>query len=464
DMTPAVKAGETVTDKAVIKMNYVQDLNQQKELTYTVEHWVEGEEKARDTQTVTKKVWVNAPDTLTVTEKSIEAKEYTGYKFKDMTPAVKAGETVTDKAVIKMNYEREAYTLTINYIDEEGNVVAPKVTKELLYNDPYKVTSPVVSGFTLLDKEQAVIEGIMDKGTVINVVYSVDEHGTDPEDPDKSDDVADKYQVKVTYEAINGSVSFATTYATLFDEEGNYSQTGTGYLRAEQIPTITANTGYVQDSMTWVEGTPTVDNAITADTVYTASFTAEVVTPTVPVDPETPVVPPVTPVAPLTPVTPTPYTPVVTPVINEVEEVEPTPTPKADADKEEVKEDTTPKGKLDGGSWALINLVCTVATILLGLFLLISKRKKEEVKEDENRMDEEELREEKRRGMFTRILSILVSILSVIVFVLTENMTLPMVFVDKWTTTMLAITLVQIAVLVIGRKWKHEDNEEEKAS
>lgn len=86
----------------VIRVNYVRDDDQQKEITYTVEHWVEGETAARDTEQVTVRVWVG-DDTAEVT--SIAQNTYDGYQFSSYS--VELPYQVKDGDVIRVNYVAE---------------------------------------------------------------------------------------------------------------------------------------------------------------------------------------------------------------------------------------------------------------------------------------------------------------------------------------------------------------------
>ena len=175
-----------------------------------------------------------------------------------------------------------------------------------------------------------------------------------------------------------------------------------------------------------------------------------------------------------TPVTPapTPTTPSVPPVVQRVvptptpvpeEKVEEEQTPKAEPKEEEkVEEDYTPKATQEY-YWALINLICAIVTVLFGLLLLISKRHKDE-DDDEEEDDEtkqqattnedEEQEQEKKRGLFTRVLAVLIAIVSVVFFLVTEDMSLAWTWTDQWTIWMVVIGLVQIVVFFVGRKWK----------
>ncbi|MCB6603659.1 hypothetical protein LI129_22920, partial [Erysipelatoclostridium ramosum] len=51
-------------------------------------------------------------------------------------------------------------------------------------------------------------------------------------------------------------------------------------------------------------------------------------------------------------------------------------------------------------------------------------------------------------------------VVSVIAFFLTEDITLPMVLIDKWTLLMAAFLIVQVIFVLFGRKWKELDENE----
>ena len=181
------------------------------------------------------------------------------------------------------------------------------------------------------------------------------------------------------------------------------------------------------------------------------------------------------PVTPATPSTPssttstTPRTPSAPQVTTPAETVEKETTPKAEPKKEEkVEEEYTPKASPQY-YWALINLICAILTVLFGLLLLISKRHKSEDDDDEDddetkqqtNNDDEEKEQEKKRGLFTRVLAVLIAIVSVVFFLVTEDLSLPWTWTDQWTIWMVVIGLVQIVVFFVGRKWKNVDNDDE---
>ena len=181
--------------------------------------------------------------------------------------------------------------------------------------------------------------------------------------------------------------------------------------------------------------------------------------------------------APATPATPgtpssttstTPRTPSAPQVTTPIETVEKETTPKAEPKKEEkVEEEYTPKASPQY-YWALINLICAIVTVLFGLLLLISKRHKSEDDDEEDdetkqqtNNDDEEKEQEKKRGLFTRVLAVLIAIVSVVFFLVTEDMSLAWTWTDQWTIWMVVIGLVQIVVFFVGRKWKNVDNDDD---
>ena len=182
---------------------------------------------------------------------------------------------------------------------------------------------------------------------------------------------------------------------------------------------------------------------------------------------------PVTPPTSPTPVSPPPVTPryiqQVVPAPTPQEEVKKEKTPKAEPKEEKVEKvekEKTPKARPEK-FWALINLICAIVTVLFGLLLLISKRHKNKDDEDDETKDQtttnedEEKEQEKKRGAFTRVLAVLIAILSVVFFLVTEDLSLRWTWTDQWTIWMVVIGFVQIVVFFVGRKWKNVDDDED---
>ena len=200
-------------------------------------------------------------------------------------------------------------------------------------------------------------------------------------------------------------------------------------------------------------------------------------------NPATPTPMPVAPVVPATVATPTPTptaTPSATPSDNggkgdgnndgEIgETINDNETPLANG--EDIADNATPLAGLGTGAWALINLILTIVTTLLSILLLIGyvgKKKKALEDEDGNVVLDENGKEvmeyEKNKKGLWRLISIIPALIAIIVFIFTEDMTLPMIFVDKWTILHAVIALVQVVVMVLCKKKKDENDEDENAA
>lgn len=175
-------------------------------------------------------------------------------------------------------------TQAITLRDAEGNLVE-SADVELTADG---VVTNAAQGYTFFNWTGAEFGTQTLKGNDVVIFvanWAEDNVGTDPAYPDQGDGIPDMYQTLVQYVAVNGSVNIDHTYVTLFDENGQPAENGTGYLTAEQIAVATAAEGYDQDSLAW-DVVPTTENAITGEVTYTVTFTAN--QPVVPADPGTP--------------------------------------------------------------------------------------------------------------------------------------------------------------------------------
>ena len=195
-------------------------------------------------------------------------------------------------------------------------------------------------------------------------------------------------------------------------------------------------------------------------------------TPTTPTIPTTPTTP-TTPAGPTTPTVPATGGPSVTaapeatqaPAEEEIQEEETPLAPEAgEGEEETIGEGETP---LAGGNaaWALLNLILTILTALGSLILLIGyfigRNRREE--EDETTGETRTEYEVNRHG-FWRLVSLIPGIGAIIVFILTEDMSLPMVFVDKWTLLMVIIAVIQIVIAVLSMRNREEPDEDDQAN
>jgi len=110
-------------------------------------------------------------------------------------------------------------------------------------------------------------------------------------------------------------------------------------------------------------------------------------------------------------------------------------------------------------AWALLNLILTIVTGLIMAALLVSyfgKRKDEDEEDDPDR-DEEKV----KKYLGLRLLTIAATAIAVILFILTQDMRLPMMFVDQWTIWHVVITAVTVILAIFSKKTYEEDDYEE---
>ncbi|MGX8852573.1 InlB B-repeat-containing protein [Amedibacillus sp. YH-ame10] len=375
-----------------------------------------------------------------------ELKEETVYVGKDATaPAnpTKEGYTfknwdkdftnVTENLTVNAVFEANTYTVKFDGNGQDSGTIADqgfvydqeqKLTKNAFVRENYTFTGWTYRGTTYTDEEE-VMNLIATDGGEVTLVAQWTENT--------------KY-----------TVTFVNGLGTVLDTQSVYVG------KDATAPTDPERVGYT--FLGWDLEFTNVTKDLTITALWEAEDTDTPVTPDTPNQPGVPT----TPVPPIVPIVRT--DPVVTPPapVQPVQPVQPNPAPQEpeivvpDNDTPEVKVDDndTPKAK-SSASWALINLICSILTVLLVIVIVLGKRKKEE--EDE---DEDETIAYKRRK-WTMIAGAVVALGSVITFILTENIFLPMILVDKWTLLMAAILLVQVVVLVLAKKWKKEDDEEE---
>ncbi len=135
--------------------------------------------------------------------------------------------------------------------------------------------------------------------------------------------------------------------------------------------------------------------------------------------------------------------------------------PEAPAQNIEIEDEETPLAA--PGAWALLNLILSILTVAVSAILLAGyffgkKKDKEEEDKIQEYQDDEEQEELKRKGL-VRILSILPAVVSVIFFILTEDMRNPMIFADRWTLWMLVFAVANGALLLLSKKTRKDDDD-----
>ena len=240
---------------------------------------------------------------------------------------------------------------------------------------------------------------------------------------------------------------------------GNVEITGDGFIEGEgatfNVTGSITDVGSTNNTFTYAmnEGT-NVDN-----------YNVTVVEGTLTVS-EQPVVP-----TPVTPTTPSNNTPARTNNVPARAVTQPTTTtPAPTAKPEKIKEEATPQAA-PKGHWALINLIAAMLSVVLAVVALLAKHAKDEDEDDEDKDDqvvanenEDDDENESTRHRRWKVIATIDAILAVVVFILTENISLPMVLVDKWTLLMVLFGLISIVSTYFARKWHEEDEDEDEES
>ena len=111
--------------------------------------------------------------------------------------------------------------------------------------------------------------------------------------------------------------------------------------------------------------------------------------------------------------------------------------------------------------WALLNLILAIAGVILAIILLIKafghKRQNDE-EQYENESDEDDTYTKGR--VLWIVLSILLGIIGIIVFFITEDMTKLMVLVDRWTIVNAVIFILEVVGYVFSFKKKRNEDDE----
>ena len=141
----------------------------------------------------------------------------------------------------------------------------------------------------------------------------------------------------------------------------------------------------------------------------------------------------------------------------------PTETKQPEPEPEVIEPDETPLAPMPTGAWALVNLILMLLTVLASLLLLIGYLgKKKHTERDE--YGNKRIDYTRNKKGFWRVASLIPAIAAVIAFVLTENMKLPMIMVDRWTLLMAVIAVLQLIVAVMSKKQKESQDEENEAN
>ena len=115
-----------------------------------------------------------------------------------------------------------------------------------------------------------------------------------------------------------------------------------------------------------------------------------------------------------------------------------------------------------GAAWALVNLICTILTLIIGihqLIIFLRGPKQDDKAKEEGYYDEDEYQELIKRRK-RKPWDLVPAILAVIAFILTEDVRLPMILIDRWTPLMVILLLISVTVAVMTRLKRKEEEEE----
>ena len=179
----------SINDKGVIKVYYVFDESQIKELSYTVEYYKNGKKVENDTQVEVVTVHVLQPNTLQVNQDKINTEnKYVGYKLEKTSPETIPGE-INNGGIIKVYYilddgQTKTLTYTVNYY-KDGNLVKEDTetiyeTKQVLESDTLTVKSEEINikdkyvGYKFVKTNPELIPEVIKNKGVIDVYYEKD--------------------------------------------------------------------------------------------------------------------------------------------------------------------------------------------------------------------------------------------------------------------------------------------------
>ena len=118
---------------------------------------------------------------------------------------------------------------------------------------------------------------------------------------------------------------------------------------------------------------------------------------------------------------------------------------------------------IDVASWALVNLILTIAGVLLAIMIIVRaiKNKKREKESDASDIDSGDYGTNKKRlSVIWLTAALVMGILGVILFIFTQDMTRTMALLDWWTIAHILITAVQIIATTLVFKRRKETFEQ----
>ncbi len=139
---------------------------------------------------------------------------------------------------------------------------------------------------------------------------------------------------------------------------------------------------------------------------------------------------------------------------------------------QDIADGKVPLGNMQAnGVWSLLNLIVSIAALAIAIVVFVTiflkKRKKDENEMDTQRQRranayaEEEEQSSKKRSLVLKILTIVSGLLVGILFLILEDITLPVVFVDNWTPLIVGVFIAHLVILIVQVAVKRNKNKDE---
>ena len=219
-------------DNNIIRVYYVTDDGNTKNLKYTVEYYKNGIKQTADTQVVNKTVQVLEPDTLAVDFTKINTtNKYVGYRFDHSTPST-IPETVPTNTVIKIYYvKRTDLAGTVNHY-LEGTTIKVADSENLNNLEFEQVLNASdyiqnIPGHTYTGADPATITvGTDSEQNVLNLYYAINRYD---------------YSVEYYYNGVqdtDAKETYSADYNSEITEYTDKNKPGFKLDRAEPVPLV----------------------------------------------------------------------------------------------------------------------------------------------------------------------------------------------------------------------------------
>ena len=154
----------------VINIYYVIDDSETKDLSYTVEYYIDGVKQDKDTQTVTKSV-SKLENTIEVDKKDINTVDkYEGYLF-DKTEPEEIPVKVNNGDIIKVYYAKKTQVI-VNHINKDTGEKLAVVEDIGKVGQKYNSTSKNFENYVLTEKPEKETITLVDGQNIINYYHS----------------------------------------------------------------------------------------------------------------------------------------------------------------------------------------------------------------------------------------------------------------------------------------------------